>query len=178
MEEQEPLQRCDVCGEADAVVRLTQIENNEMSTHHLCEKCAAAKGVESPEEPVHFPLAGFLAQLGEESEPALASDRETQCTFCGLTFVEFRETGRLGCPHCYTTFDTYLRGLLRRIHGSTQHVGKVYLPPDPTATDVERRLEGLRRKLQRAVETEDFERAAQLRDEIRTLEPSASGGLT
>jgi protein arginine kinase activator len=59
------------------------------------------------------------------------------------------------------------------VHGGTQHVGKVYLPPDPTVTEVGKRLEGLRRKLQRAIDAEDFERAAELRDEIRTLEPAS-----
>ena len=58
------------------------------------------------------------------------------------------------------------------MHGGTQHVGKAYLPPDPTASEVERRLGGLLRKLDRAVESEDFERAAELRDEIRSLEPA------
>ena len=161
---------CDNCGSSDAVVHLTQIVHNQMSTHHLCEKCAAEKGLESAPEPVNFPLTDFLAQMGEdvieESDPA-----GSECSFCGLTFQDFRETGRLGCPHCYETFVAHLRKLLRRIHGSVQHVGKVYLPPDPTASEMERRLEGLRRRLHRAVESEDFERAAELRDQIRSLEP-------
>jgi protein arginine kinase activator len=89
-----------------------------------------------------------------------------------LTFRDFRESGRLGCPHCYETYASHLQRLLRRVHGSTQHVGKVYLPPDPSASDLERRLQALRRKLNRAVESEDFERAAELRDEIRSLEPA------
>lgn len=162
---------CQNCGSADAVVHLTQIVNNEMSTFHLCEKCAAEKGLETASEPVGFPLTDFLAQMGEDSpsEPRLAHDA---CPFCGLTFKDFRETGRLGCPHCYSTYESHLRGLLRRIHGGTQHVGKVYLPPDPTASDMEKRLDALRRKLSRAVESEDFERAAEIRDEIRTLEPA------
>ena len=58
------------------------------------------------------------------------------------------------------------------MHGGTQHVGKVYLPPDPTASEMEKRLEGLRRRLTRAIESEDFERAAELRDQIRALEPA------
>jgi protein arginine kinase activator len=99
-------------------------------------------------------------------------DAGHQCSFCGLTFGQFRETGRLGCPHCYETFEAHLRRLLRRIHGSVQHVGKVYLPPDPTASEMEKRLDGLRRKLYRAIEAEDFERAAEVRDQIRSLEPA------
>lgn len=162
---------CDNCGSSDAVVHLTQIVNNQMSTHRLCEKCAAEKGLESAPEPTNFPLTDFLAQMGKdavsESDPSGA-----KCSFCGLTFSDFRETGRLGCPHCYETYAPHLHRLLRRVHGGTQHVGKVYLPPDPSASDLERRLEGLRRKLHRAVEAEDFERAAELRDEIRSLEPA------
>jgi protein arginine kinase activator len=162
---------CDNCGSTDAVVRLTQIVNNEMSTHHLCEKCAAEKGLESAPEPVNFPLTDFLAQMGHDV-PESTDPSGTECSFCGLTFKDFRDTGRLGCPHCYQTFGTHLQKLLRRIHGGVRHVGKVYLPPDPSASDMEKRLEALRRKLHRAVETEDFERAAELRDEIRSLEPA------
>ena len=83
---------------------------------------------------------------------------------------DFKKTGRLGCSHCYVAFEPHLKSLLRRLHGGTQHVGKVYLPPDPSSADRQERLAGLKRKLDRAVESEDFERAAQIRDMIRTLE--------
>ena len=162
--------RCDNCGEADAVVNLTTIVSDEMTTHHLCEKCAALKGLEPGEVPASFPLTDFLAQMGDQPSAGTVAQDTVTCQFCGLTFADFRETGRLGCPHCYVTFDSHLKGLLRRIHGSTQHIGKVYLPPDPTQTEREKRLEGLRRKLQRSIESEDFERAARIRDEIRSLE--------
>ena len=161
---------CDSCGSTDAVVHLTQIVNNQMSTHRLCEKCAAEKGLESAPEPVNFPLTDFLAQMGTDTASD-AESAESVCSFCGLSFADFRETGRLGCPHCYETYQPQLERLLRRVHGGTQHVGKIYLPPDPTSSDLERRLEGLRRKLTRAVESEDFEHAAELRDEIQALEP-------
>jgi protein arginine kinase activator len=163
---------CDQCGSGEAVVHLTQIVNNQMSTFHLCEKCAAEKGLETTPEAVNFPLTDFLAQMGEGEPVSSESGKDLRCSFCGLTFQDFRDTGRLGCPQCYASFEAPLRGLLRRIHGGTQHMGKVYLPPDPSATEMEKRLETLRHKLQRAVETEDFERAALLRDEIRTLEPA------
>lgn len=164
---------CDNCGSGDAVVHLTQIVNNQMSTYHLCEKCAAAKGLQTAPSPAGFPLADFLAQMGEESDRARGPDPDEGCPFCGLTFSGFRESGRLGCPHCWVAFEAHLRSLLRRIHGSTSHIGKVYLPPDPTASEVEKRVEALRRKLERAVQAEDFERAAELRDQIRTLEPAS-----
>jgi len=164
---------CDLCGERPAVMHLTQVVDNQTTTSHLCERCAAEKGLSTPSPSGNLPLADFLAKMGgAQSKEERAADGDLSCPFCGLSAAAFKEVGRLGCPQCYSTFEVSLRGLLRRIHGGTQHVGKVYLPPDPSITEVEKRLDGLRKKLQRAIDTEDFERAAQLRDQIRTLEPA------
>jgi len=160
---------CQSCGKNPAVVHLTRIIDNEMKTVHLCEECAAEQGLETSTVPENFPLTDLLAQMGGEERP---SDHGVNaCTFCGLTLAEFREVGRLGCPHCWTSFEGHMRRLLRRIHGGSQHLGKVYLSPDPSVSEREQRVESLRRKLQRAIELEDFERAAEIRDEIRNLEP-------
>ena len=165
---------CEACGQSPAVLHLTQVVDNQTTTFHLCEECAAEKGLEAPAAPSNLLLADFLAKMGND-EVSEASDRSSDlsCPYCGLTTSAFKDLGRLGCPQCYTTFEGSLKSLLRRIHGGTQHVGKVYLPPDPSSTEVEQRLHGLKKKLQRAVDTEDFERAAELRDEIRTLEPAS-----
>lgn len=152
-----------------AVVHWTQVVNNESSTQYLCKACAAAKGI-STDPPAELDVSDFLAQL-EPTESPPPSEPSVACGFCELTFADFRNTGRLGCSHCFTTFDANMRRLLERIHGSSRHVGKVYLPPDPAAADIDRRLDGLRRSLRRAIEAEDFERAALLRDEIREHEP-------
>jgi len=163
---------CESCEANEAVIHLTQIEGNEMSEVHLCEVCAAERGLETEVQPTGLPLTNFLAQMSDEGAgPRPGAD--TRCPFCGLTFGEFREVGRLGCPQCWSAFESHLTGLLRRVHGSTQHIGKVYLPPDPTASEREKRLEGLRRQLERAVDIEDFERAAALRDEIRSFAGSS-----
>jgi protein arginine kinase activator len=158
---------CENCGERDASIHYTQIDKNEMHTFHLCEDCAAEKGLQPGVNVGAFPLTDFLAQMGRASAD---SPSGMPCAFCGLTLDDFKKTGRLGCSHCYVTFEGHLSGLLRRLHGGTQHVGKVYLPPNPSASAQKERLAGLRRKLDRAVQTEDFERAAQIRDEIRSLE--------
>jgi len=166
---------CDNCGSDEAVVHLTQIVNDQMSTYHLCENCAAAKGLETSGVQTNFPLTDFLAQMGSDEQPETPEGHaEVSCEFCGLTFEGFKETGRLGCPPCGTTFEAQLRNLVRSIHGATSHVGKVYLPPDPSISEKKKRIEGLQRKLDRAVETENFERAAELRDKIQDLEPSSS----
>lgn len=158
--------QCDNCGQNEAIIHLTHIEDNQVTTKHLCEECAAEKGLQPSGDAENFPLTDFLAQVGKATgESALGS-----CVFCGLRFEEFKKAGRLGCSQCYVSFESNLRGLLRRLHGGTQHVGKVYLPPNPSQAQTLERLAGLRRKLSKAVEREDFERAAEIRDLIRLLE--------
>ncbi|MGI9037914.1 MAG: UvrB/UvrC motif-containing protein [Gemmatimonadota bacterium] len=157
---------CEDCREREAQMQLTVIENGEMRTLDLCSACATQRGVPTSATPA--PLADFLAQLGhEESSVAESGD---PCPFCGITEKEFRRTGRLGCSQCYAHFEPQLRGLLRRLHGSPQHVGKLYMSAGSEAGDRIARLSAMRRRLKRAVETEDFELAAELRDRIHEVE--------
>ena len=162
---------CDQCGENEAVIHLTQIVDNQLGTVHLCETCAEDKGLEPESNVGDLPLTDFLAQMSQGDAPPSAVSHE--CEFCGLTLKDFKKTGRLGCSHCYVTFDEHLRGLFRQLHGGTQHVGKVYLPPDPTEAERADQLNRLRRKLEAAVQREEFERAAQIRDQIHELEGAA-----
>ncbi|MBI4542625.1 MAG: UvrB/UvrC motif-containing protein [Gemmatimonadetes bacterium] len=165
---------CEHCRERDAVVHLTQIVDNAVTTTHLCEPCAAAKGVETGAGVAKFPLGDFLATLGK-SGPAEQAEAgsDIPCRFCGATLRDFRQSGRLGCARCYASFDAHLRDLLRRLHGSSQHVGEMYRLSSaaaPAESETQRRLGDLREQLRRAVDAENFELAAELRDRIRVLE--------
>ncbi|HWB41383.1 MAG TPA: UvrB/UvrC motif-containing protein [Gemmatimonadales bacterium] len=162
---------CDQCHEREAVIHLTQIVNEQVTTLHLCERCAAEKGVESPSGVVKTPLGSFLAAMGKnlpETEPEPRSG-ET-CGRCGGTFQDFRESGRLGCPECYRSFEAPLRELLRRLQGSTHHVGERYAEQGAAPAEGRVRTSELREQLRLAVETENFELAAELRDRLRVLE--------
>jgi protein arginine kinase activator len=159
--------QCDNCGTDGAVIQLTKVKDNEMKVLHLCEACAAVEGVASPATPSTLPLADFLAQMGQGVGEAAAAGR---CPSCGLTPAQLKQTGRLGCPTCYQHYEGHLRGLLRRLHGAAQHVGKSVAAPDADEMDRQARVDALRRSLHRAVEAEDFEHAAALRDQIRQLE--------
>jgi len=164
---------CDNCKERDAVINLTQVEHDSKVTLHLCEQCAQQKGVETGGTVLKSPLGGFLPALGQGGTGAAllpsASDG-LRCSACGATLRDFRDSGRLGCDQCYLTFDFHLRDLLRRLHGSSQHVGERYELPGADDADPKGRLLELRAQLRRAVESENFELAAELRDRLRVLE--------
>ena len=141
---------------------------NKKTLENLCEKCAAARGIETtvsmPKHPLSDFLSGVQQQLGNQQADA------ARCTFCSTTLREFRNSGRLGCMHCYGTFEQSLRELLRKIHGTARHAGVRYEPPAPVLLEGSSTLGELRERLRRAVETEQFELAASIRDQIKGLE--------
>lgn len=159
---------CDNCKERDAVVELIRPSAAGVSKVHLCERCAAEQGVETTVATPKHPLGDFLQAVQQQ---LLVPNTELgRCTFCGATMKDFRATGRLGCAHCYTAFEGSLRELLRRVHGNSRHVGRRYSPPAPETIEPGATLAELRARLQRAIEAEQFELAADLRDRIRVME--------
>ena len=159
---------CDQCGERDASVHLTTIVDNEVRQQHLCEQCAAERGVETTVSVPKHPLSVFLQEVQQQA--AAPSAESGKCTFCGTTMSDFRATGRWGCSHCYTAFESSMRELLRRVHGNSRHGGRKYEPPAPSLDEHATILGELKDRLRRAVESEQFEVAADLRDRIRVIE--------
>ena len=162
--------RCDNCRKREHVIELTQVEHDTKVTLHLCEQCAQEKGIETGTGVLKTPLGTFLSALGKEASLPVPADG-LKCGTCGATLKDVRDSGRLGCAQCYQLFEVHLRDLLRRLHGSSQHVGERYVAPGSAGeVSATGRLLDLREKLRRAVESENFELAAELRDRIRVLE--------
>jgi protein arginine kinase activator len=159
---------CDNCGERDAAVHLTTIVNNEVRQQHLCEKCAAERGVETTVSVPKHPLGDFLHAVQQQA--LTPTTDSSKCTFCGATMNDFRATGRWGCARCYSTFEGSMRELLRRVHGNSRHGGRAYQPPQPELDERATILGELKDRLRRAIESEQFELAADLRDRIRVME--------
>src|SRR5215213_1294165 len=105
---------CEQCHEREAVIHLTQIVNEQVTTLHLCERCAAEKGVESPGAAQKTHLGTFIAAMGQELPEQTPTPRSSDiCSRCGGSLQDFRENGRLGCSECYRSLDVQLRDLLR-----------------------------------------------------------------
>ena len=168
---------CQQGQEREAVVHLTQIAGGQVATHHLCERCAAEKGVESPASLTKTPVGNFLASLGKELPVPTGLDANgttEACPACGATLEDFRASGRVGCANCYRVFEIPLRDLLRRLHGSSRHYGERYVPVGESIIHSEAAdLIKLREQLRLAIETENFELAAELRDRLKVTEPGA-----
>jgi len=185
---------CESCQQKLATVHLTEIVQKYKKETHLCEDCARSKGVpykaqfsvkeflgglakdvseadaeeaEAPAE-VASPSSPAKAAAAAEGQPAEKATSEP-CPVCGITFSEFRASGRLGCHHDYEHFKRGLIPLLEKIHHASQHRGRV---PSRVGERLERErlLTDYEKDLSEAVEREDYERAAELRDRIREIE--------
>lgn len=154
---------CCVCKDKEATVHLTQIAGDKMQKVDLCEECAKQKGVN---DPAGFSLADLLLGLGASQEMETAAGSDLKCPSCGFTQADFKKAGRLGCAECYKTFAEGLEQLLKSMHKGTRHKGKI--PASlRESQDLADKLKSLQKKLEKAVNEENFEQAAQCRDEIK-----------
>lgn len=167
--------KCDSCGKENANIHMTSIVNGVKEEHHYCQQCANQKEqgkgsmFSSMFDDTFFNNQFFANVMYPQS--ALGNSKLSACPQCGMTISEFNHQGRLGCDKCYEAFQQHLVPLIKRIQGSTSYEGRF---PQRGAEDlkVEQTIKQLRNDLIQAVKQEQFERAAQIRDEIKSLEQS------
>jgi protein arginine kinase activator len=163
--------KCQICKENNANIIFTKIVNNEKITLNICNECAKIKGLTLK---ISSPGKHQTEQSSEAKLPEFAKEEEVYpadiaCEGCGLTYSDFKKSGFFGCDKCYKAFGKHFVDLLKQIHGSTVHKGKSPLNISSDA-ELKNRLNSLRKRLQHCIESEEFERAAELRDKIANLE--------
>lgn len=164
--------KCQRC-EKPATFHITELTGGKPQELHLCEQHAREYLTESDAETAAATpsLAGALAHhlaVGQTAEELARLDQQS-CPICGITFFEFRNQGRLGCPHDYVCFQKELEPLLVNIHGETIHVGKRPRRSQGN-TDSQTELIRMRREMKEAIQREEYEKASKLRDDIRKVE--------
>jgi len=164
---------CGKCSKNHATVHVTEVKNGVKMESHLCEECARAAGGKFT-----FSITDILANLIEPVKTPGAKTTEAgapRCPECGISYAEFKAKARLGCANDYEVFKSGLLPLLEKVHGAVQHAGKT---PHTVESVVrkETELARLKRELESVVKSEDFEKAAQIRDRIRILEGELNKG--
>ena len=160
---------CQNCKINEATIHLTEITEGQRTESHLCEKCAQAEGIAVKSQ---LPINELLSKLLDASVPAekVKSEPQLSCPYCGFTIEHFNKEPLIGCPFDYEIFEKPLIGLIEKAHnGKTVHCGKI---PSRVPSDAKQqsRILGLRHELDSAVKMEDYERAAQIRDELKKCE--------
>ncbi|MBL0927576.1 MAG: UvrB/UvrC motif-containing protein [Phycisphaerales bacterium] len=163
--------KCDRC-DREATVTEVLIKHGKKVERHLCEQCAAGEGIAVQSHVnVGDLLTNFIVQQSGAGEQKAA--KGVTCSGCGTSFADFKQRGLLGCPECYASMEPQLGPLIERAHeGATHHVGKTPRRSG-AAPDTRHRIAALRKQLQDAIDAEQYERAAALRDELRSAEAPA-----
>jgi len=163
--------RCQICKKNEATIHLTEITDGLRTEMHICERCAHEQGIAVKSQiPLNELLSSLLAVQPTDEEIFGASDKKLSCPHCGFTLDQFRKKALLGCPYDYQVFEKALSPLIEKAQdGKTTHCGKV---PSKAPKDAKKQMElfNLRQQLETAVQKEDYELAAKLRDEINQLE--------
>lgn len=169
--------KCDQC-EQPATYHTVEIVKGEKIEKHLCELHAAedGAGVKSVHAPINQLLTNFVKATSGAEKPEGAMSLDLTCPDCGMKFSEFRDKSLMGCAGCYNAFEAPLTSLLERAHETgNHHIGKV---PRRAGVQGEQRqllITRMRKRLSDAVDAEDYELAAQLRDDLTDLETQSGG---
>ncbi|MEO0083652.1 MAG: UvrB/UvrC motif-containing protein [candidate division WOR-3 bacterium] len=159
------MKKCSICQQADAVMVITTIDKDGKTTElALCQECAAKRGVGEIKK-IKLSVQEILAELQEKVSE---DDYQLICNSCGMSYADFRKSGRLGCENCYSAFASKLELVIKRIHNATQHVGKTVTDSRKKITELFE-IKKLRVRLQNAIAKEDYEQAAKIRDAISKL---------
>lgn len=161
---------CENCNKSTATVHVTKILNDKKTELHLCEQCA--KQSEGVPFDTSFTINNFLTGLLDsiqDSPIKVDYIKTTKCDHCGMTYGKFKQLGRLGCAHCYNAFQEKLLPLVKRVQGGEIHTGKV---PKRAGGSIrlKKEIKRLKGELEKAIRSEEFEKAAVLRDQIRETE--------
>jgi protein arginine kinase activator len=168
--------QCEECGKKPASVHIIKIENGNKTDMHLCEQCAVQK------KPItikaNFSMQDLVAGIlksGAMGPFKVDIVHEAKCTVCGLTYSKFKATGKFGCSNCYKVFGERLNPLFKRLHGNIIHTGKL---PSKAGSKIklDREIEKLKQELNTAVNNEEYEKAAEIRDKIRDISSKEQEG--
>lgn len=165
---------CQNCGKHEATTHIKSVVNGEYTQLHLCSTCAGKLGYGDVFSGFGFDLGDFFGNFFSKPKTMLSTAKTERCEKCGMSFEEIVKSGKIGCADCYGKFYEMLLPSIQRIHGKTQHSGKVANTVDEKETVKEKTKEEiiaeLKEEMKAAIEEQNFERAAELRDEIKAKE--------
>ncbi len=159
---------CQSCGKREANTHIKKIINGKLTEYKLCDQCAAKLGYTDMFSDFNFDFNNFLGSFFENNQSHFAQLDNKRCDFCGTSFMDISSTGKVGCARCYDTFFDELMPSIKRIHGNTKHSGKFAFVAGKENI-LKNKVQDLEEEMKVAINDQDFEKAAKIRDEIKDL---------
>ena len=162
---------CQSCGKNQANTHIKKFINGNLTEYHLCEQCANKIGYQDVLSSFPFDFNNLLGSFFEEKNSSVLSNKSksVHCAVCGSSFEDISRTGKIGCANCYKTFFNRLMPSIERIHGNTNHTGKISYLASSDESLIKNKINELKSEMEAAIKDQNFEKAAKLRDEIKEL---------
>ncbi len=160
---------CQSCLKNMATTHIKTIVNGEFKEYMLCPECAKEMGCMNLFDEFVSDFGNLWSSFLDAKPLTEALPKVKRCDFCGASFNDIVNTGRVGCAHCYETFSNEILPSIQRIHGNTRHKGKI-ASSGSAESKLKNQVEDLKEKLSQAIQNQEFEEAAKLRDKIREIE--------
>lgn len=175
---------CDNCGKNEATVMYSENINGVKKEMHLCQKCSKELGIDNINFNMPIDFSSFFGEMLEDFQtpefmPLYNSMKDLKCKNCGYTFDNIVNKGQFGCANCYETFQNEIDPIIKKIQGANMHIGRIGKISDNKIEKLNledkeskelNKIDQIKAKLKEAIKTEDYEKAAKLRDEIKKLE--------
>lgn len=166
---------CDMCKANPATVHIVKVVNGAKQELNICESCAkSSQGFGIPgdlkmQSPFTFQnvLSGLVDYINQSSNSQ--RNMEVVCSKCGMSYSDFKKLSLMGCSECYSSFGQFITPVIKRVQGNSEHIGKVPLKSGKEIME-KKQMENLKEQLQKAILSEEYEKAAELRDKIRELQ--------
>jgi len=168
---------CDKCNKKKTTVIYHENLGGRARTLHLCADCAREMEQAGELEDMSAAFAAFSSpMLGVTDRPKRSyhtvipkGTDERACSACGITVREIVQNGRVGCAACYECLDDVLRQIYEDKHDRGAYRGQVSRLVRIREENA-CRMKLLRAQLADAINGEQYEQAAILRDRIRELD--------
>lgn len=157
---------CQKCKQRPASIHITKIVNGEKRELHVCDQCGSLNDVFDQS----FNFQNFITNMldFDIKNYEHSNDIQYRCDKCGMDFNTFKEHGKFGCEKCYETFKPMVNSMIKKMHGSDRHKGKV-IKLAGEDLKFKNRLDELNTSLKQAINKEEYEKAAVYRDEIKKI---------
>lgn len=159
---------CQSCGKNQANTHIKRIINGKLTEYKLCEQCAAKLGYSNIFDGFGFDFNSLLGSFFENDKQQILNLSNKRCEFCGSSFDDISNSGKVGCAKCYDVFLDQLMPSIKRIHGNTKHAGK-FASDSGKENILLNKIKSLREQMKIAISKQEFEKAAEIRDEIKKL---------
>lgn len=157
---------CDLCHKNEAIFFVEQTSNNEKVKLKFCADCVKERGFSTDPENISKAITSIFSEIFGAKKI-----NELLCPVCGARRSNIKR-GLVGCPECYEIFKDDIIDYMKRKNIYGEYLGLMPKRISNFRSALTDRIV-VQKKLEKAIQDEDYEKAAFYRDYLHAIENKA-----